>query len=87
MGIYSNYRLVLKSLNDLLCKVYSAFTGSVGNLGATEDGEYIYKIYKQLDFFMFLFYGYITAGLAPLFNPFIILSSRFISRRILCATA
>lgn len=51
MGIYSNYRLVLKSLNDLLCKVYSAFTGSVGNLGATEDGEYIYKIYKQLDFF------------------------------------
>ena len=51
MGIYSIYRLVLKSLNDLLCKVYSAFTGSVGNLGATEDGEYIYKIYKQLDFF------------------------------------
>jgi len=46
MGIYSNYRLVLKSLNDLLCKVYSAFTGSVDNLGATEDGEYIYKIYK-----------------------------------------
>ena len=52
MGIYSNYRLVLKNLNDLLCKVYSAFTGSVGNLGATEDGEYVYKIYKQLDFFM-----------------------------------
>lgn len=47
MGIYSNYRLVLKSLNDLLCKVYSAFTGSVGNLGATEDGEYIYKIYNS----------------------------------------
>lgn len=70
VGIYSNYRLVLKSLNDLLCKVYSAFTGSVGNLGATEDGEYVYKIYKQLDFFMFLFYGYITAGLATLFNPF-----------------
>ena len=70
MGIYSNYRLVLKSLNDLLCKVYSAFTGSVDNLGVTEDGEYIYKIYKQLDFFMFLFYGYITAGLATLFNPF-----------------
>lgn len=70
VGIYSNYRLVLRNLNDLLCKVYSAFTGSVGNLGATEDGEYVYKIYKQLDFFMFLFYGYITAGLATLFNPF-----------------
>lgn len=69
VGIYSNYRLVLRNLNDLLCKVYSAFTGSVGNLGATEDGEYVYKIYKQLDFFMFLFYGYITAGLATLFNP------------------
>ena len=71
VGIYSNYRLVIKSLNDLLYKVYSAFTGSIGNLGATEDGEYIYKIYKQLDFFMFLFYGYLAAGLTVLFNPFI----------------
>lgn len=25
VGIYSNYRLVLRNLNDLLCKVYSAF--------------------------------------------------------------
>ena len=70
VGIYSNYRLVVKSLNDLLNKVYSAFTGSIGNLGATEDGEYVYKIYKQLDFFMFLFYGYFAAGLTVLFNPF-----------------
>ena len=71
VGIYSNYRLVVRSLNDLLNKVYSAFTGSIGNLGATENGEYVYNIYKQLDFFMFLFYGYFAAGLAVLFNPFI----------------
>ena len=71
VGIYSNYRLVVRSLNDLLNKVYSAFTGSIGNLGATENGEYVYNIYKQLDFFMFLFYGYFAAGLAVLLNPFI----------------
>ena len=71
VGVYSNYRLVIKSLNDLLNKVYSAFTGSIGNLGATQDPEYIYRIYKQLDFFLFLLFGYFSAGMVVLFNPFI----------------
>ena len=71
VGIYSNYKLVTKSINDLLRKVYSAFTGSIGNLGATQDPEYIYRIYQQLDFFVFVFYGYFAAGMALLFNPFI----------------
>ncbi len=70
VGVYSNYKLVTKNLNDLLCKVYTAFTGSIGNLGATEDSAYIYNIYKQLDFFLFLLYGYFSAGMAVLFNPF-----------------
>lgn len=70
VGVYSNYKLVTKSINDLLSKVYTAFTGSIGNLGATEDNAYIYNIYKQLDFFLFLLYGYFSAGMAVLFNPF-----------------
>ena len=70
VGICSNYKLVTKSINDLLNKVYTAFTGSIGNLGATQDAEYIYRIYKQLDFFLFLLYGYFAAGMVVLFNPF-----------------
>ena len=71
VGIYSNYKLVIKSLSDLLNKVYTAFTGSIGNLGATQDPAYIYRIYKQLDFFLFLLFGYFSAGMVVLFNPFI----------------
>ena len=71
VGICSNYKLVTKSINDLLNKVYTAFTGSIGNLGATKDPAYIYRVYKQLDFFMFVVYGYFAAGMALLFNPFI----------------
>ena len=70
VGICSNYKLITKNINDLLGKVYTAFTGSIGNLGATEDSAYIYKIYKQLDFFLFLMYGYFSAGMAVLFNSF-----------------
>ena len=64
VGIYSNYKLVIKSLGDLLNKVYTAFTGSITNgLGA--------GIIVQLDFFLFLLFGYFSAGMVVLFNPFI----------------
>ena len=37
VGIYSNYRLVLNALNNLINKFSVAFSGSVGNLAALEN--------------------------------------------------
>ena len=37
VGIYSNYKLVLSGINNLMDKFSNAFTGSLGNLGAIED--------------------------------------------------
>lgn len=71
VGIYSNYKLVISNANILLNKVYNAFTGSIGNLGATESRERIYEIYRALDFFNFMLYGYVAAGFLVMFNPFI----------------
>lgn len=71
VGIYSNYKLILLNLNALLDKVYSAFTGSIGNLSATEGKEKVYEVFLILDFSVFLLYGYFSGGLAILFNPFI----------------
>ncbi len=71
VGIYSNYRLILSNLNTLLDKINSAFTGSIGNLSATEKPEKIYEIFRILNFSIFLIYGYFAAGMAVLFNPFI----------------
>lgn len=71
VGIYSNYKLVLTSINSFAERICSALAGSVGNLGATEDADKIYEVYKILDFAMFGMYGYVAGGLIILFNLFI----------------
>lgn len=71
VGIYSNYKLILVNIEGIMNRIYNAFAGSVGNLGATEETDKIYEVYRGLDFLMFLFYGYIAAALMVLFNPFI----------------
>lgn len=71
VGIYDNYKIVLSNLNALLSRMINAFTGSIGNLGATECSEKIYEVFCVLDFSIFLVYGYFAGGMAVLFNPFI----------------
>ena len=71
VGIYSNYKLILTNANYMLAKIYEAFTASIGNLGATENSEKVYTVYQALDFLMFLLYGYVSAGMFVMLNPFI----------------
>ena len=71
VGIYSNYKLVLSGINNLMDKFSNAFTGSLGNLGAIEDETRVYGIYQELDLLFFVIYAYWTAGLFALFNSFI----------------
>ena len=46
VGIYSNYKLILSGINNLMDKFSNAFTGSLGNLGAIEDETRVYSIYR-----------------------------------------
>ena len=71
VGIYSNYKLVLSGINNLMDKFSNAFTGSLGNLGAIEDETRVYGIYQELDLLFFVIYAYWTAGFFALFNSFI----------------
>lgn len=73
VGIYSNYRLVLNALNNLMTKVVTAFSGSVGNFAALENSDRLYQVYKEMDFLFFVLSGYLTGGLMMLFNPLIAL--------------
>ena len=73
VGVYSNYRLVLNALNNLINKFSIAFSGSVGNLAALENSDRLYRIYKEMDFMFFVMSAYLTGGLMMLFNPFITL--------------
>ena len=71
VGIYSNYKLVLSGINNLMDKFSNAFAGSLGNLSAIEDEKRVYSIYRELDLLFFFIYAYWTAGLFALFNSFI----------------
>ncbi len=73
VGIYSNYKLILSGINNLMDKFSNAFTGSLGNLGAIEDETRVYSIYRELDLIFFVIYAYWTAGAFALFNAFITL--------------
>ncbi len=73
VGLYSNYRLVINALNNLMTKVVTAFSGSVGNFAALENSDRLYQVYKEMDFLFFMLSGYLTGGLMMLFNPLIAL--------------
>ena len=63
VGLYSNYRLVINALNNLMTKVVTAFSGSVGNFAALENSDRLYQVYKEMDFLFFVLSGYLTGGL------------------------
>lgn len=71
VGIYSNYRMVLNNLNNLMGKFSNAFSGSIGNLSVLENPQRLYQVYKELDFLFFVLSAYLAGGLMMLFNPFI----------------
>ena len=73
VGLYSNYRLVINALNNLMTKVVTAFSGSVGNFAVLENSDRLYQVYKEMDFLFFVLSGYLTGGLMMLFNPLIAL--------------
>lgn len=69
VGLYSNYRLVINALNNLMGKFAVAFSGSIGNFAVMENSDRLYKIYKEMDFMFFVMSAYLTGGLMMLFNP------------------
>lgn len=72
VGIYSNYRLVVNTLSGFMRRCTDAFTGGVGNLGATENGEKVYAVYREIHFLSVLGYGYCTSMMVLLFRDYIL---------------
>ncbi|MGG5738343.1 MULTISPECIES: lipopolysaccharide biosynthesis protein [Bacillus cereus group] len=73
VGVYSNYLLILNTLNTLLGYFFYSVTASVGNLNAKEDAEKKYFIFRVMNFANFWIYGFCTVCLWNLMNPFITL--------------
>ena len=49
-GIYSNYLIIISSINSFLTQIFSSITASVGNLISEKDENKIYSVFKNILF-------------------------------------
>jgi len=68
---YSNYTLITQTLSTILRQIFSAVTASVGNLVATEDISRQRILFNRVFFVNFWLYGFISAALGVMLDPFI----------------
>jgi len=69
VGIFSNYILIINSLNNILNQLFNAITSSIGNLVVTNN-ERSKSIFEKLNFFNFYIYSLCSICLFILINPF-----------------
>ena len=72
VGLYSNYLLIISSINNVVSQIFNAITSSIGNLIATNN-ERSKGVYEKLNFFDFYIYSFCAVCLFILINPFIYL--------------
>ena len=71
VGLYSNYSMIITSVEGILSQFFTAITASVGNLGATASEDRQREVYGKIFFIQFWIYSLATAALAVSINPFI----------------
>jgi len=71
VGVYSNYLLVLSTVNMFLGYVFHSVTASVGHLHASESAEKQHQVFRVLLFANFWAYGCAAIALWHGLNPFL----------------
>lgn len=71
VGIYSNYVLIISSLQTLVSIVFRSFTSSIGNLSVTESENKMYTTFKTINLLNYFVSSTCTVCLWILINPFI----------------
>lgn len=71
VGMYSNYLLIILTIETLLSYLFNSLKASIGNLNVSETAEKQYFIFKVLHFVNFWAYGLVTVILWNTLNPFI----------------
>lgn len=71
LGYYSNYALIITSLNLVFSLITSSMQGSVGNLIASTDREYTHRKFEQMNLIFSVLCGFCTVCMFVLFQPFI----------------
>ncbi len=74
VGCYSNYYLLIGSIQQVLNETFQGLTASVGNLGVTTSPERVKKIFGAAFFLNNWLFGVAAICLFELLNPFVELS-------------
>ena len=84
IGFYSNYTLIITSINRIVDKVLNSLVGSVGNLLASESKEHSEKVFYHILFANSWIYGFVSTCFICLMQPFISLwiGSKFLLSNI-----
>lgn len=72
LGAYSNYYMITFTLSSIIGVLITGVTGSVGDLIATADKEYVLQRYNILKFMFAYYASFATICLICLFQPFIV---------------
>lgn len=71
VGIYSNYWMIISSLQGLVSQIMNSITSSIGNLGAEGNVEKNRLFYNRYNFIGYTLCFFSTVFLYALINPFI----------------
>jgi O-antigen/teichoic acid export membrane protein len=71
VGVYSNYLLIINSLNSIIAQIFSSITASAGNLGVSENKIKTEETFESINFINFWIYSVSANCLLFLLNPFI----------------
>lgn len=69
VGIVSNFTMIIQMVTTYINMLFQSMYASVGNLNATENKEYKYKIFKRLNLMNYWVYCYSTICLGCFLNP------------------
>lgn len=71
VGLYSNYYLIINTLSNLLSRVFSSLTPSIGNLMAENNRERSYDIFNKTLLMNTWIYTYVAISLYFVSKPFV----------------
>lgn len=71
VGILSNYRLIINTINTLISQISASAVPSIGNLAVTATKEKLQQLHNRLGFMMFMIANFVCATLMCVLNPFI----------------
>lgn len=73
VGLYSNYTLVINSVNSIMGRVFTAIIASVGSLIAANDVEHTEEVFHRVLFLNYWIRSFCTIAFFCLIQPFITL--------------